>query len=100
MSGNTDISAALFNKVDGKDYYSYKLPEESKVDGSYPGFRDLYLNGERLNMARSKEYEFLRTVDTYNEAEKTVYSNGFMLIKIFLTLSATKPLHWQNFVWI
>lgn len=86
MSGNTDISAALFNKVDGKDYYSYKLPEESKVDGSYPGFRDLYLNGERLNMARSKEYEFLRTVDTYNEAEKTVYSNGFYVDKDFLNI--------------
>lgn len=61
ITGNTDLKASDFTKVSGKEYYSYQLPESAKTDGSWPKFRDLYLNGERLQLARSEEYLFKKT---------------------------------------
>ena len=61
ISSNLDIKASEFTKVSGKEYYSYQLSDKDKVDGEWPAFRDLYLNGERLQMARTENYVFERT---------------------------------------
>ncbi len=50
-----------FTKVSGKEYYSYQLPESSKVNGEYPEFRDLLINGERAILARTQDYLFLKS---------------------------------------
>ncbi len=47
-----------FNKVDGKEYYSYQLPESAKVDGAYPLSHDLFVNGERAVLARTEDMVF------------------------------------------
>lgn len=61
ISGNADLKAVDFQKVQGTGYYSYQLPASAKTGGSWPKFRDLYLNGERLSLARSEEYTFQKT---------------------------------------
>ena len=58
LTGNVEIKASEFKQVKGKSYYSYQLPESSKVDGVWPEFRDFYLNGERLELAKSERYTF------------------------------------------
>ncbi len=58
ITGTLDVQGSEFQKVSGKDYYSYQLSEETKVDGAWPEFRDLYVNGERLELARSEDYVF------------------------------------------
>ncbi len=50
-----------FTKVDGKEYYSYQLQDSEKVNGAYPVFRDLFINGERANLARSDSYTFKKS---------------------------------------
>ena len=56
ISGNVNISGSSFNKVPGKNYYSYTIP-------GAPKFRDLYLNGKLLKLARSGNYTFQRNND-------------------------------------
>lgn len=76
LSGNIDIKASEFKKVNGKNYYSYQFPESSKNDGKYPEFRDLYLNGERLTLARSEDMQIKKSVDkTVDEDENVTYQN-------------------------
>ena len=79
ISGNVDLSASEFAKVDGEEYYSYQLPESVKADGNWPQFRDLYLNGERLQLARSEDYVFEKTLKDMETTDDTItgYSNWF-----------------------
>lgn len=79
ISGNTDLQASEFTKVDGQEYYSYQLPESAKIEGSWPQFRDLYLDGERLQLARSEEYDFVKNVKDMETVDDTItsYSNWF-----------------------
>lgn len=79
ISGNTDLQISEFQKVDGQEYYSYQLPETAKVGGSWPKFRDLYLDGERLQLARSEDYIFEKTLKDMEKTEDTItgYSNWF-----------------------
>lgn len=72
ITGNVDLKASEFKQVQGKAYYSYQLPDSIKVDGKYPEFRDFYLNGERLQLARSEEYEFRKSFKDpiYHETTK------------------------------
>ena len=79
VSGNTNVKASKFKKVDGQGYYSYQLPENAKVDGNWPQFRDLYLNGERLTLARGDEYDFVKNVKDPEIVNDNIisYSNWF-----------------------
>lgn len=74
ITGNTDLKASDFTKVEGKEYYSYQLPEATKANGSWPAFRDLYLNGERLQLAQSDDYVFVKDLrnPTYDESGEKV----------------------------
>ena len=68
-----DIAGASFTKVEGTPYYSYTLPESEKDEnGEYPAFRDLFMNGEPLRLARSST-DCTMAVDSCRHAEK----NGF-----------------------
>lgn len=62
ISGNTDLNASDFTKLDGQEYYSYQLPETAKTEGSWPAFHDLYLNGESLQLAKSDTYVFTEEI--------------------------------------
>ena len=55
--------AGTFTKVSDKDYYSYQLPDTDKMDGNWPEFRDLYVNGERANIARTEDLTFKNSYD-------------------------------------
>ncbi len=63
-----------FTKVEGKEYYSYQLPESAKVgeEGAktWPQFRDLYVNGERATLARTEEltYKYTYANSVYGSA--------------------------------
>ena len=92
ITGNTDLKASDFKKVDGKDYYSYQLPETAKIEGNWPKFRDLYLNGERLQLARSKDYTFRKNFKdpVYAEVSEQLigYANGMYVdSEIFANIS-------------
>lgn len=52
------IAGGSFTKVDGKEYYSYQLPDSAKVNNSYPMFRDLYVDGERAAIARTEDLTY------------------------------------------
>lgn len=45
-----------WTKVEGKEYYSAQI--SMNADGTYPAFRDLLINGQRANLAKSKEYTY------------------------------------------
>ena len=50
------IAPGSFTKVEGKDYYSYQLPETAKVGGAWPQFRDLLVDGELATLAKTEIY--------------------------------------------
>ena len=79
LSGNLDLQASDFQKVEGKEYYSYQLPDAAKDGEEWPEFRDLYLNGERLQLARGKEYTFKRNPKDQEIKNNQIkgYSNWF-----------------------
>lgn len=52
------ITAGSFIKVEGKEYYSYQLPDSTKVNNSYPMFRDLYVAGQRATIARTEDLTY------------------------------------------
>ncbi len=80
VTGNVDISASLFQKVEGKEYYSYQLPDDCRdEDDLWPKFRNLYLNGEYLNIASSKEYVFEKSNKADPSNESFPYDNYFYL---------------------
>lgn len=83
ISGNKDIQATEFKKVDGQEYYSYQLPESSKVEGNWPKFRDLYLDGERLQLAKSEDYNFEKNLKDMEKTGDNItsYSNWFYVDK-------------------
>ncbi len=69
VTSNVDIPGSYFQKVDGKDYYMYQLPETArKEDGSFPLFRDLYVNGEALSLASSEREQYRMYYDTCKSA--------------------------------
>jgi len=82
VSGNVDIPASSFTQVEGKEYYSYQLPNSAMVSGSWPSFRNLYLNGQYLNIAATEmrvfEESLRNTVNTGTSAQWT-YDNWFYL---------------------
>lgn len=80
LSSNIDLNASDFKKVNGEEYYSYQIPESAKVHGAYPQFRDLYLDGERLTIAKGREYIFEETVPTTKiDENKNSYENLFFV---------------------
>ena len=83
VSGNVDIPASSFTKVEGKPYYSYQLPDSAMdEDDIWPQFRNLYLNGQYLNIAatdmRVFEYSLRNTKNGGTSATWT-YDNWFYL---------------------
>lgn len=56
------IPEGSFQKVSGKEYYAYQIPESEKsVLGSWPAFRDLLVNGKRATLARTEEYTYVKS---------------------------------------
>lgn len=80
LTGCCDIPAKMFSQVDGKEYYLYRFGEESKNDGEFPGFRDLYLNGQRLKMASGKEAVFEKSLRNSDPSKGYwTYDNWFYI---------------------
>lgn len=73
VTSNTDIKTSEFKKVEGKDYYSYQLPETAKQNGQYPKTRNIYLNGNMLTLARSEEYQFAKDIGDNSEKSNIWY---------------------------
>ncbi len=79
ISGNRDLKSSEFKKVEEQGYYSYQLSETEKIDGKWPQFRDLYLDGERLILARGDEYDFVKNLKDPETLNDNIisYSNWF-----------------------
>ena len=78
LSSNVDLAGADFKKVKGKPYYSYQLPESARVNGKFPRFRNVQLNGKMMVLARSPEYTFPKSLkDTDTSTYRYLYSNWF-----------------------
>lgn len=79
ISGNANLKVSEFQKVDGQEYYSYQLSESVKIGGKWPQFRDLYLDGERLSLARGNEHDFVKNLKDPETLNDNIisYSNWF-----------------------
>lgn len=54
VTSNVSFEGSAFTKVEGMPYYCYKLrPDERLPDGTFPEFRDFYVNGKRAVLAKS-----------------------------------------------
>lgn len=53
ITGLMTLPAGAFERVEGKPYYVARLDESTKVDGRFPRFRDLYVNGCRVPLCRT-----------------------------------------------
>ncbi len=75
----------LFTKVEGKDYYSFQLPESVKVNGQYPMSHDLYVNGHRATLARTEymkvEYGFANPVMDEDKPAYIDYAENSMYVQ-------------------
>ncbi len=81
VTSNCDIPATQLQKVDGKSYYSYQLPESAKIDGKYPAFRDLSFDGKQATLAVSKGL-FHMTVDSCTRAEEYGFNAADRLLYV------------------
>ena len=63
ITSNHTIDAGSFVKVEGKAYYQYQLTDNEKVNGSFPEFRNLYVDGTRAILARTKDLTFKYSYD-------------------------------------
>ncbi len=79
ISSNIDIEASLFTR-DG-DFYKYQLPETAKVDGQYPAFRDLYIDGRMCTLATSQGY-FEMYLDSCDNASTSGLSAADRLLYV------------------
>ncbi len=61
ISGAQQIPTGGFTKVEGQDYYSYQLKETDKIDGKWPEFRTLLINGKSATLARTKDLIFTKS---------------------------------------
>ena len=75
------IETGAFTQVNGKGYYSYQLPDSAKVslegDQVWPQFRDLIVDGERAEIARTEDFTFKHTYanSTYSGLKVTDCDN-------------------------
>jgi len=54
VTSNVSFAGSAFTKVEGMPYYCYKLrPDERLPNGTFPEFRDFYVNGKRAVLAKS-----------------------------------------------
>lgn len=63
ITSSHTIDAGRFVKVEGEAYYQYQLEDNEKVNGSFPEFRDLYVDGTRAILARTKDLTFKYSYD-------------------------------------
>lgn len=81
LSGNIDINGSDFRLVEGKSYYSLQLPQTAKQGEFWPQFRDLYLNGERLQLAKSNEEQFKTDSEyTLDALDHAVFSENKLYV--------------------
>ena len=59
------LDSSKFKKVGGKEYYIYEF---ETVDNTYPEFRDLWVNGKRMQIARSHSTDEKYYFTTYYES--------------------------------
>ena len=49
LTSTVDMKGEAFTKVEGKPYFKANLPESARLeDGSFPAFRNIYINGRQL----------------------------------------------------
>ena len=106
-----------FTKVEGKEYYSYQLPDTAKVGtgsaSTWPQFRDLYVNGERAEIARTEELIFKHTyansvygsstsATTITECDNLLYVSADALVGIDNTnlagVEIGQLVEWNSFI--
>ena len=63
ITGAHRLNANGFQQVSGQSYYRYQLPESARENGSFPMFRDLYVNGELATIARTEDLKFKYSYD-------------------------------------
>ncbi len=75
----------LFTKVEGKEYYSFQLPQSAKVNGQFPASHDLYVNGKRAILAKTEfmklEYGFANPVMDEDKPAYIDYAENAMYVK-------------------
>ncbi len=85
ISGGQSIPQGGFTKVNGKNYYSYQLPESAKVDDAWPESRTLLVNGKMATLART---DYLTFTKTYPNSVVSGYGIGSCDNRIFLDKDA------------
>lgn len=63
ITSSHTIDAGAFSQVDGKPYYQYQLSDDEKVNGEFPEFRDLYVDGTRAVIARTEDLVYKYSYD-------------------------------------
>ncbi len=106
LKGSLDIPAAAFTPVEGKGYYRYNLPESAKINGQWPRFRNLYLDGQYLNLAASEEFVFTKALRNSDPSTgRWTFDNWFYVTDKYLsdlTQETIRPLEicfnveWMN----
>ncbi len=84
VSSNTYIPASGFTAVDGKPYYKYIF---DSVNGEYPRFEDLYVNGKSATIAASEKSDFIlgSVAEIPTQSDESTYENGLYLSKSALS---------------
>ena len=90
ITGAVEIEQGGLKKVDGKEYYSYQLPESAKVQGKYPQFRNLLVNGELAILARTDTYLFEA------DAAATDNQDGTQTVQLYVADELTKDINNSN----
>ena len=73
-----EIATGSFAKVEDEAYYSYQFPETAKVDGAWPQFRDLLVDGELATLAKTDVYVFEKNGTATTNANTTLLENIYV----------------------
>ena len=65
-----------FEAVEGKPYFKYQLPQSE--DGTYPIFREMYVDGVRVPMSKSEEMVYPFLVPKVLEKEEDCHEGLFL----------------------
>lgn len=100
VSGLVTIPTGAFKRVEGKPYYVAHLEEGVKVDGHYPRFRDLYVNGCRVPLCRTPgENQFVHGPSKKEDKENPkLYVNPALIKDMSIDVSPLTEL-WMKVEW-
>ena len=87
ICGNEYFYNDTFEAVEGKPYYKYQMPQNE--DGTYPLFREMYVDGKRVPLATSPEMVHPFQTPPPEKREEKDYLHGmFMPIEAVKTLAS------------